>query len=69
MCGFNEYCVVGIEFNCDCIIQLLNELLMLVIVLNIYIGYDKVVEIVKKVYKEGLIFKVVVLKLGYVIDE
>lgn len=38
---------------------------MLVIVFNIYIGYDKVVEIVKKVYKEGLILKVVVFVLGY----
>lgn len=41
---------------------------MLVIVLNLYIGYDKVVEIVKKVYVEGIILCVVVLQLGY-LDE
>lgn len=68
MVSFNEYCVVGIELNCEWISQLFNELLMLVIVLNIYIGYDKVVEIVKKVYYEGLIFKVLVLVLGYLME-
>lgn len=42
---------------------------MLVIVFNMYIGYDKVVEIVKKVYKEGLMLKVLVVVLGYFSDE
>lgn len=62
--SFDENCVKGIEFNYDCIKQNFNNLLMLVIVLNIYIGYDNVVVIVKKVYVENFIFKEVAIELG-----
>lgn len=66
---FNDYCVVGIQFNEVKIKENFDKNLMQVIVFNCYIGYDKVVVIVKKVYKEGISFKDVVLVLGYVIED
>lgn len=38
-------------------------------VLNLYIGYENVVKIVKFVYKEGLMLKEVVLKFELLIEE
>lgn len=67
--SFNDNCVVGIEFNMKCIQEYFNNSLMLVMVLNIKIGYDKVVKIVKKVYNEDIILKVVVIEFGYFIVE
>lgn len=58
---FNDNCVVGIEVDEEVINENVNCLLMFVIVLNLYIGYENVVKIVKYVYKEGLILKEVVL--------
>lgn len=42
---------------------------MLVMVLNIYIGYENVVKIVKIVYKNGIILKEEVINLGLLIVE
>lgn len=66
---FIDNCVVGIEVNVERINKFRDEFLMLVIVLNFYIGYDNVVKIVKKVYKEGIILKEVVISLGLLIEE
>lgn len=55
--SFNDYCVVGIELNCEKIDYFLYDLLMLVMVLNFVIGYENVVKVVKIVYKEGKILK------------
>lgn len=66
---FIDNCVVGIEVNVDRINKLWDELFMLVMVFNFYIGYDNVVKIVKKVYKEGMILKEVVISLGLLMEE
>lgn len=69
MVSFEEYCVCGIEVNYSCIGELMEKLFMLVMVLVLYIGYDKVVKIVKQVYYDGIILKQVVLVFGYVMEE
>lgn len=63
--SFNIYCVSGIEFNKEKIDYYLYYFLMLVIVLNLYVGYENVVKIVKNVYKKGIFLKESVLELKF----
>ncbi|MXP56199.1 class II fumarate hydratase [Pantoea sp. Mhis] len=69
MDSFNKHCVIGITPNYNRINQLLNESLMLVTILNTYIGYDKSAEIARKAYEEQITLKESALSLGYVTEK
>lgn len=56
----------GIQVNEVCIDKLMKELLMLVMVFVLIIGYDNVIIVVKIVYKNGIIFKEEVIVFGFV---
>lgn len=60
---FFKNCVDGIISNIEKINRFVNEFLMLVTVLNLYIGYDRAVKIVKYVYIIGFTLKMVVVLL------
>ncbi|PPI86793.1 class II fumarate hydratase [Candidatus Pantoea edessiphila] len=66
--SFNRYCINGIEPAYARIDKLLNESLMLVTVLNNYIGYDKAAKIAEKAYKENLTLKTAAMQLGYLTE-
>lgn len=59
----------GIISNIEKINRFVNEFLMLVTVLNLYIGYDRAVKIVKYVYIIGFTLKMVVVLLRMLIEE
>lgn len=67
--SFNTHCAAGITANTTRIQQHLQNSLMLVTVLNPYIGYDKASEIAKKAHHEALTLKEAAIKLGYVTAE
>lgn len=69
MCLFWLYCLEGFIVNEKVIEIKVNDFLMFVIVLNLYIGYEKVVKIVKLVFDENMILKEVVIKIGFVIEK
>lgn len=66
---FFKNCVDGIISNIEKINRFVNEFLMLVTVLNLYIGYDRAVKIVKYVYIIGFTLKMVVVLLRMLIEE
>lgn len=66
---FIDNMVLGIKVNEICIDKLMKELLMLVIVLVLIIGYDNVIIVVKIVYKNGMILCEEVINFGFVDEE
>ena len=66
---FTKNCVNGIVANTDRIDQLLHGSLMLVTVLNPYIGYDKASIIAKSAHKNGTTLKEAAVASGYLTAE
>lgn len=62
--SFNKNCVSGIKANRDKMADNLNRSLMLVTVLNPYIGYDNAAKVAKKAHAENISLKEAVLALG-----
>lgn len=50
---FCEYCIIGIIVNVECCYELVEYSIGLVIVLNLYIGYENFMWIVKIVLESG----------------
>ena len=67
--SFNDNCVAGIKPNLNRIKMNLEQSLMLVTVLNPYIGYEKSAQIAKLAYKENMTLKEASIKLGYLTEE
>ncbi|AWU42820.1 class II fumarate hydratase [Blattabacterium punctulatus] len=68
--SFSNLCVKGIIPNYTKIKELLNRSLMLITVLNNYIGYEKAAKISKKAYENNSTLKEEAVRLGYLtIDE
>lgn len=67
--NFMEKCVIGIKANKERINNLLNQSLMLVTVLNTYIGYDNAAKIAKLAYKENITLKEAAMKLKLLTEE
>ena len=67
--NFMEFCVVGIEPNCERIAQYVRDSLMLVTALNPVIGYDKSALIAKKAHKEGTNLREAAVSLGFLTGE
>ncbi|KAG5520085.1 hypothetical protein PMAC_001161 [Pneumocystis sp. 'macacae'] len=67
--SFARKCVIGIKANESRINELMNKSLMLVTVLNPYIGYDKAAKIAKTAHKEGITLKEAALKLGFLTEQ
>lgn len=64
MVSFNNNCVIGIKPNEKKIKEYLDNSLMLVTVLNPYIGYDNAAKIAKKAHQEGITLKEAACQLG-----
>lgn len=67
--SFNKNCVSGIKANRDKMADNLNRSLMLVTVLNPYIGYDNAAKVAKKAYAENISLKEAVLALGLMTEK
>ncbi len=67
--SFNDNCVAGIKPNLNRIKMNMEQSLMLVTVLNPYIGYEKSAQIAKLAYKENMTLKEASVKLGYLTEE
>lgn len=63
--SFTDNCVAGIEADSERIDQHLKNSLMLVTVLNKYIGYDKAAQIALKAWREGKTLKETALELDF----
>ena len=62
---FREFCVDGLQPNCERIDEHVRQSLMLVTALTPAIGYDKAAEIAKKAHHEGTTLREAALALGY----
>ena len=69
MRSFNERCVSGIKANREKMHDNLQNSLMLVTVLNPYIGYEKAAKTAQLAYRENIPLKEACLKLGYLDEE
>lgn len=67
--SFNDNCAVGITANRDKMKHNLHNSLMLVTVLNPYIGYDNAAKTAKKAYKENISLKEACVSLGFLSAE
>lgn len=67
--SFIKYCIIGIKPNKNKISEFVNKSLMLVTILNQYIGYDKASEIAIKAYKENITLKNAALNLKYLTEK
>ena len=67
--SFHKNCVIGIQANEEIIKEHLNRSLMLVTVLNPYIGYEKAAEIAKLAFKDNCSLREAAIKSGYVTEE
>lgn len=67
--SFCDKCLVGLKPNFEKIKNNVENSLMLVTVLNPYIGYEKSAEIAKLAYKENITLKEASIKLGYLTEE
>lgn len=67
--SFTLNCLVGLKPNNNRINTLLNESIMLVTVLNGYIGYDNAAKAAKKAYAEGTTLKEAAMSLGLLTSE
>lgn len=69
MISFNDNCAVGIKANKEKMHHNLYNSLMLVTVLNPYIGYENAAKTVKKAYKENISLKEACVGLGFLTEE
>lgn len=69
MVSFNKNSAVGIEVNRDIIDGYVNNSLMLVTALNLYIGYENAASIAKLAYKEGITLKEAALQLNLLTEK
>ncbi len=67
--SFNKNCVVGIKANKEKMHHNLHNSLMLVTVLNPYIGYENAAKTVKKAYEENISIKQACVELGFLTEE
>ncbi len=67
--SFSEKCVVGIEPDIKKINTYLHNSLMLVTVLNKYIGYDRAAKISHKAFEDGITLKEAAVQLGIMSEE
>lgn len=69
MISFNDNCAVGIKANKEKMHHNLYNSLMLVTVLNPYIGYENAAKTAKKAYKENISLKEACIGLGFLTEE
>ena len=69
MISFNDNCAVGIKANKEKMHHNLYNSLMLVTVLNPYIGYENAAKTAKKAYKENISLKEACVGLGFLTAE
>ncbi|NOQ24737.1 MAG: class II fumarate hydratase [Bacteroidales bacterium] len=67
--SFANNCVLNIEPNLENINKHLQNSLMLVTILNTYIGYGKAAEIAKNAFSEGITLKEAAVASGYITEE
>ncbi len=67
--SFNENCASGLEADEEKTTYYVQNSLMNVTALNLYIGYDKSAEIAKKAHKDGSTLKEAAMALGYLNEE
>lgn len=67
--SFNNKCAVGIRANREKMAHNLHNSLMLVTVLNPYIGYDNAAKTAKKAYRENISLKEACVQLGFLTAE
>ncbi len=67
--SFTDNCVVGIKANRDKMKSNLDNSLMLVTALNVYIGYENAAKTVKKAYTENITIKEACVSLGFLSEE
>ena len=67
--SFNENCASGIKVNEDKMKENLDRSLMLVTVLNPYIGYENSAKVAKLAYVENITLREACLKLGFLTAE
>lgn len=67
--SFNDNCATGIESNTPRIKKLLDNSLMLVTVLNPYIGYEKAAHVAKAAHENNTTLKEEAINLGYLTNE
>lgn len=69
MISFNDRCAEGITANREKMEGNLHSSLMLVTVLNPYIGYENAAKVAKKAYKDNTSLKQACLELGFLTEE
>lgn len=67
--SFNDRCAVGITANQERMDFNLHNSLMLVTVLNPYIGYENAAKVAQKAHKDGISLKQSCLELGFLTNE
>jgi fumarate hydratase class II len=67
--SFNEHCASGIKANPEKMKSNLEQSLMLVTVLNPYIGYDNAAKTAKKAYREDITLRQACVELGFLSGE
>ena len=67
--SFTEFCVEGIQPNCEQIDRYLRNSLMLVTALNPHIGYDKAAKVAKKAHAERKTLREAAIELGFLSGE
>ena len=67
--SFNNNCAVGIKANREKMAHNLHNSLMLVTVLNPYIGYENAAKTAKKAYKDNISLKEACVELGFLTAE
>ncbi len=67
--NFAKKCIIGIKANRKKIKALLDQSLMLVTILNTYIGYDNAAKIAKLAYDEDITLKEAAMKLSLISKE
>ncbi len=69
MLSFHNHCVTGIRANKEKMAANLHNSLMLVTVLNPYIGYENAAKTAKKAYAENISLKEACVALGFLTEE
>ena len=67
--SFDKNCVSGIKANREKMKHNLDNSLMLVTVLNPYIGYENAAKVAKKAYREGISLRQSCIELGLMSEE
>ncbi|SPP28729.1 class II fumarate hydratase [Brochothrix thermosphacta] len=66
--SFNRHCLIGLEALPERMNELVEQSLMLVTALNLYIGYEKAAEIAKKAFADNSSLRAAALATGYVTE-